>query len=383
MNICIVTETYPPEINGVAKTLHTIAKDLRYLGHKITIVRPHQKGQPKEALNAEETIVPSLPIPGYKGLHFGLPCRARLRKIWRQARPDIIYVATEGPLGLSAINVATKMKIAVTSGFHTNFHKYMRHYRLPGMAKLAERFLRKTHNQTLRTFAPTEEVIQQLNLMGVKNTRLLSRGVDTDLFHPKHRDEELRKSWGVDSDEQCVALFVSRIAAEKNIPLAIKAFQTIQRLRPNAKCLFVGDGPERERLQKKYPNMLFVGMQTGEKLSKYYASGDLFVFPSLTETFGNVITEAMASGLIPLAFDYAAPKQLIKQGVNGFLADYDNEASFLEQIECVLNQQANWQQIKLSARETTEALSWRDIVSEFAKELAIAFEENLNYTSSK
>ena len=194
-----------------------------------------------------------MPIPGYKGLHFGLPCRARLRNIWKKARPDIVYVATEGPLGLSAINVASKMQIAVTSGFHTNFHKYMRHYRLPGMAKLAERFLRKTHNQTLRTFAPTKEVIQQLNNMGVHNTRLLSRGVDTQVFNPKKRDAKLRQSWGAQSDEDCVALFVSRIAAEKNIPLAIQGFEKIQTIRPNAKCVFVGDGPERERLQKKIP----------------------------------------------------------------------------------------------------------------------------------
>lgn len=378
MNICIVTETYPPEINGVAKTLHTIAKDLRNLGHKITIVRPHQKGQPRESSDTEETIVPSLPIPGYKGLHFGLPCRARLRKIWKASRPDIIYVATEGPLGLSAINVASKMGIAVTSGFHTNFHKYMRHYRLPGMAKLAERFLRKTHNQTLRTFAPTEEVIQQLSHMGVKNTRLLSRGVDTDMFNPKYRDKELRKSWGVDSDEQYVALFVSRIAAEKNIPLAIRAFKTILSIRPNTKCVLVGDGPERERLQKKYPDFLFVGMQTGETLSKYYASGDLFIFPSLTETFGNVVTEAMASGLLPLAFDYAAPKQFIEHEQNGFLAQYDNEADFLAQIQNLFDQEAHWPKIRKSARQTSEALSWHEIVSEFAKELAIAFEEKQN-----
>jgi glycosyltransferase involved in cell wall biosynthesis len=376
MNICIVTETYPPEINGVAKTLHTIAKGLKELGHKITIIRPHQKGQPKQSNDTEETIVPSLPIPGYKGLHFGLPCRARLRSIWKKARPDIIYVATEGPLGLSAINVASKMQIAVTSGFHTNFHKYMRHYRLPGMAKLAERFLRKTHNQTLRTFAPTKEVIQQLNSMGVHNTRLLSRGVDTQVFNPKKRDAKLRQSWGAQSDEDCVALFVSRIAAEKNIPLAIQGFEKIQTIKPNAKCVFVGDGPERERLQKKYPSFQFAGMQTGEALSKYYASGDLFIFPSLTETFGNVVTEAMASGLIPIAFDYAAPKQFIQQGANGFLANYEDEEDFLKQINRAFELEHLWPEIRLSARQTSEALNWNTIITQFAEELKIAFEEN-------
>ena len=383
MNICIVTETYPPEINGVAKTLQRISSDLRSLGHSLTIVRPHQKGQPKESLDNEETIVPSLPIPGYRGLHFGLPCRARLRKTWRQSRPDIVYVATEGPLGLSAISVALKMRIAVTSGFHTNFHKYMRHYRLPGIAKLTERFLRRTHNQTLRTFAPTEEVIKQLNTMGVLNTRLLGRGVDTQVFNPEKRDPALRGTWGIYSGNQCVAIFVSRIAAEKNIPLVIKAFNHILSQRPDAACIFVGDGPERERLQKKYPKFKFVGMQTGKMLSKYYASADLFIFPSLTETFGNVVTEAMASGLVPIAFDYAAPKELIQSGHNGYIAEYDKADDFLKQIDRALKQQQDWPTIRKHARATTENLGWANIVSKFAQELELALTEHQNYGSSK
>ncbi len=383
MNICIVTETYPPEINGVAKTLQRISQDLRALGHSLTIVRPHQKGQPKESLDNKETIVPSLPIPGYRGLHFGLPCRARLRKTWRHLRPDIVYVATEGPLGLSAISVALKMRIAVTSGFHTNFHKYMRHYRLPGIAKLTERFLRRTHNQTLRTFAPTEEVIAQLNIMGLKNTRLLGRGVDTQVFNPEKRDPELRRTWGIDSDDQCAAIFVSRIAAEKNIPLAIKAFNQILDQRPDASCIFVGDGPERERLQKKYPRFHFVGMQTGTMLSKFYASGDLFIFPSLTETFGNVVTEAMASGLVPIAFNYAAPKQIIQDGHNGFVAEYDKPADFLKQVDRALEKQQDWPTFRKHARKTTESLSWPKVVSEFAHELELALAEHQNYGSSK
>ena len=143
MKICLVTETFPPEINGVAKTLHRISHDLKVLGHSVTIVRPRQSGEAKVSRTPDIIIVPSLPIPVYQGLHFGLPCRTLLKKFWGNSKPDIVYVATEGPLGVSAINLARKMKIAVTSGFHTNFHKYMRHYRLPLMSKLTEYFLKK------------------------------------------------------------------------------------------------------------------------------------------------------------------------------------------------------------------------------------------------
>jgi glycosyltransferase involved in cell wall biosynthesis len=383
MKICLVTETYPPEINGVAKTLHQISHDLKILGHSVTIVRPHQCGEAKVSKIPYITIVPSLPIPIYRGLHFGLPCRARLKKMWADNKPDIIYVATEGPLGVSAINLARKMKIAVTSGFHTNFHKYMQHYRLPIMSKLTEYFLKKTHNKTLRTFAPTEDVIQQLRKMGVKNTHLLGRGVDTELFHPSKRDHALRESWGIRSDDQYAAIFVSRIAAEKNIPLAINAFKRIKADNPNASCIFVGDGPEKHRLEKKYPEYKFVGTKTGELLAKYYASGDLFIFPSLTETFGNVVSEAMASSLIPIAFNYAAPKALIKHESNGYLADFNDSDSFMKTLELALSQKHEWEKMRMKARQTAEELNWQNIVENFAEELHKAYYEHRTYESSK
>lgn len=383
MKICIVTDTYPPEINGVAKTLFQISQDLKALGHFVTIIRPNQKGEVSLSSSPHLTIVPSLPIPLYRGLRFGLPCQRLLKKMWTTEKPDIIYVATEGLLAISAINVARKMKIAITSGFHTNFHKYMHHYRLPIMAKLTEYFLKKTHNKTLRTFAPTEDVIQQLNQMGVNNTRLLSRGVDTELYNPGKRNHTLRKSWGITSDDQCVALFVSRIAAEKNIPLAIQAFKKIKAANPDTACIFVGDGPEKYRLQNKYPEFAFVGMQTGEKLSEYYASGDLFIFPSLTETFGNVIPEAMASSLIPIAFNYAAPKALIENNVNGYLADYNDSDSFLKTIDHALDKKNEWSKIRKNARQTAENLNWKNIVKGFAGELNQAYQEHRTYESDR
>ena len=383
MKICLVTETFPPEINGVSKTLHRISQDLKVLGHSVTIVRPHQSGEAKVSQTPDIAIVPSLPIPVYQGLHFGLPCRSLLKKFWANSKPDIVYVATEGPLGVTAINLARKMKIAVTSGFHTNFHKYMRHYSLPLMSKLTEYFLKKTHNKTLRTFAPTEDVIKQLNQMGVKNTHLLSRGVDTELFHPKKRDHALRASWGVTSESQYVAIFVSRIAAEKNIPLAINAFKKIKADNPGASCIFVGDGPERYRLERKYPDFRFVGTQTGDSLAKYYASGDLFIFPSLTETFGNVIPEAMASSLIPIAFNYAAPKALIQNKVNGYLADYDDSDSYIKTVEYALSKKNKWSEIRNKARQTTEQLNWINIVENFVQELHKAHIEYTTYESSQ
>jgi len=374
MKLCIVTETYPPEVNGVAMTLHRISGELRKQGHSVTIVRPRQSSEAQNAHYADEAIVPGLPLPGYDGLRFGLPCRRKLRKLWANETPDIIYAATEGPLGQSSIKAAADLGIPIVSGFHTNFHEYMKHYKLPILEKMVRGFLRKTHNKTRRTFAPSQDVIQRLEAMGIEGTRLLGRGVDTALFNPAKRDAALRQRWGVE-DEGIVALFVSRLAAEKNIPLSAKAFEQIKQRHPGAACVFVGDGPERAKLEKAHPDYIFAGMQKGEDLARHYASADCFVFPSITETFGNVVTEAMASGLVTLAYDYAAPGRYIEDGVNGFLAPFDDSPAFLQAVDRALEHKANWPAIRAAARAIAEGLGWAGIVKQFAEDLEEARRE--------
>jgi len=369
MNISIVTETYPPEVNGVAMTLHRISCELTRQGHQVGIVRPRQSSESLHASYADTLIVSGLPLPGYQGLRFGLPCRSKLRQHWARQRPDIIYAATEGPLGQSAIRAAEDLQIPIVSGFHTNFHEYMKHYKMPILEKLVQGFLRKTHNRTRRTFAPSEDVIARLHAMGVNDTRLLGRGVDTTLFHPQKRDPALRQRWGVKEDSGIVAIFVSRLAAEKNIPLAARAFEMMQARHANLSCVFVGDGPERAKLEKAHPEFIFTGMQQGEDLARHYASGDLFIFPSVTETFGNVVTEAMASGLVTVAYDYAAPHRYIEDGRNGWLADYDNESEFIAATTRALAHRSTWPAIRAAARATSETLGWEGIVRGFASEL--------------
>lgn len=368
MKLCIVTETYPPEVNGVAMTLHRIGAELRKQGHCVTIVRPRQSSEAQNAHYEDETIVTGLPLPGYDGLRFGLPCRRKLRELWAKNTPDIIYAATEGPLGQSSIKAAADLGIPIVSGFHTNFHEYMKHYKLPILEKMVQGFLRKTHNKTRRTFAPSKDVIEKLEAIGIGGTRLLGRGVDTTLFNPAKRDLALRQRWGVNEDS-IVALFVSRLAAEKNIPLAAKAFEQIKKGHSQVACVFVGDGPERAKLEKAHPDYIFAGMQKDEDLARHYASADIFVFPSVTETFGNVVTEAMASGLVTLAYDYAAPGRYIRDGENGFLAPFDDNDAFLAATDRAIDQQADWPAIRAVARKTAEGLGWAGIVEQFAKDL--------------
>ncbi|MGC6423546.1 MAG: glycosyltransferase family 4 protein [Lentimonas sp.] len=375
MKICIVTETYPPEVNGVAMTLHRISNELRKQGHSVTIVRPRQSSEAQNALYENETIVTGLPLPGYDGLRFGLPCRRRLKKLWAKQTPDMIYAGTEGPLGQSAIRAAEDLGIPIVSGFHTNFHEYMKHYKLPVLEKMVRGFLRKTHNRTLRTFAPSMDVIEKLEVMGIAGTRLLGRGVDTELFNPQKRDTDLRQRWGITDETGIVAIFVSRLAAEKNIPLAAEAFERVKQQYEKVACVFVGDGPERAKLEKSHPDYIFAGMQKGEDLAKHYASADLFVFPSITETFGNVVTEAMASGLVTLAYNYAAPRRYIEHGTSGYLAAYNDSSEFKGALDQALAEREKWPVIRDTARKTAEGLGWSGIVSQFARDLEEAINE--------
>ena len=207
--------------------------------------------------------------------------------------------------------------------------------------------------------------------MGFKNTSVLSRGVDTELFSPDRRDEQLRAEWGAAPEDRVVA-YVGRVASEKNIDLAVKAFRRSQTDSRKSIMVIVGDGPERLRLQTKYPDIVFAGMRKGEDLARHYASGDIFLFPSITETFGNVVTEALSSGLAVVTYDYAAGRELIESGVDGLLATFDQPDQFIESARVAMGLDAEaLSTLRMQARETAMAVSWDRVIQEFKQSLEI------------
>ncbi|MEZ5300007.1 MAG: glycosyltransferase family 1 protein [Verrucomicrobiales bacterium] len=327
MRIAIVSDTLPPDINGVAMTLGRLCRGLAGRGHRVQIVRPRPAagaaGFDSRDLGAESEIqIASASVPLYPEMRFGFPCGFSLDRSWSACRPDAVYVATESPMGISAIRACRRLAIRAVSGFHTNFHSYLASYHLPFLESLADRYLRRLHNRTACTLAPSRDVARDLAGRGYENVALLQRGVDTALFDPRRRDMSLRAAWRA-AEGDPVALYVGRIAAEKNLALAFEAAR--QR---GLRMVAVGDGPERAALAREFPEVIFAGSQRGEDLARHYASADLFLFPSLSETFGNVVLEAMASGLVAVAFDYAAPAENIAEGRSGFLARYGSADSF-------------------------------------------------------
>ncbi|MEP6897292.1 MAG: glycosyltransferase family 1 protein [Rhodanobacter sp.] len=328
MRIGIVSETYPPEINGVALTVHSLAAGLAARGHSIDLIRPRQSQQHSNESGIDVLDMRGGALPRYPGLRFGLPAGRTLRQHWLQRRPDAIYVATEGPLGWSAIRAARRMGIPVSSGFHTRFDSYADHYGIGWLTPVVRGYLRRFHQRAAATLVPTEALADELHDMGVCNARLLRRAVDTQLFHPCRRDDTLRTSWGVDATTP-VALYVGRIAAEKNLELAVQAFREVQKQVPNARYVWVGDGPLRATIEAANPDFIFAGVQRGDALARYFASADLFPFPSLSETFGNVILEALASGLPVIAYREGAAREHLDSGINGYCVESGNAAEFI------------------------------------------------------
>jgi len=363
-HICFVTETYPPEINGVASTLARLTRGLAARGHIVSMIRPYQRDVDSIATDPSVTLVRGLPLPGYNRLQFGLPAGGVLKRLWTEQRPDVVYVATEGPLGWSAVRTARRLNIAALSGFHTNYHSYSRHYRLGCLESLVLRYLRRLHNGTCGTMVPSIDLRNRLQALGFKNVTFLGRGVDSSLYAPERRCTELRRSWGL-SDRGLAVLYVGRIAPEKNLPVAVEAYRAMCQVNNAIKFILVGDGPLRTSLQKKHPNLIFCGMKAGEALARHYASGDIFLFPSETETFGNVTLEAMASGLAVVAYNYAAAKLHISHGETGLLVPCGDSKAFVNSAARLVGE-ARWlYKLRTQARNYAAALNWSHVIETF------------------
>ncbi|MFI5356248.1 MAG: glycosyltransferase family 4 protein [Opitutales bacterium] len=369
MNLAIVSETFPPEVNGVAMTFGIIARELGRRGHQVTVYRPHRSDlKPLPDPDFREVPMPGLPIPGYPLLRLGLPARGNLLRRWRRERPDLVHVVTEGPLGATAVSAARHLRLPVTSSFHTNFHAYTRNYGFGPLHRAVLGWLRRVHNRTLRTFAPTDELCAELTSLGFRDLALLSRGVDTACFAPERRSAGLRASWGA-GPEDPVVLHVGRMAPEKNYSLLFQIYAAMRQANPRLRLVLAGDGPLRDTLIREHPECVFAGFFSREEIGRYYASADIYVHASLTETFGNVLTEAMSSGLAVAGFDYAAARQFIRHGENGLLAPCDEPAALqAAAVELALNPGLRTR-LRLAARAALERQTWAHVIGRFESDL--------------
>jgi glycosyltransferase involved in cell wall biosynthesis len=365
LRIAVVTETWPPEVNGVAVTLAKLVQGLSHRNHDVQLIRPRQTktdGQLNDT-NLEEVLMRGMPIPRYPELKLGLPSKKTLVKTWTLRRPDVVHIATEGPLGWSALQAAKVLKLPVTSDFRTNFQSYSKHYGVGWLRKPIVAYLRKFHNSTACTMVPTNELKRTLSENGFVNLKVVSRGVDTKLFNVGRRSTQLRHSWGA-NDHTKVLISVGRMAPEKNLEQVLRTYESLRLIDTQLKLVMVGDGPLREQFQQRHPNIIFPGMLSQTELAAYYASSDLFVFPSQTETFGNVTLEALASGIPVLAFDCAAARDWVQHGINGWLVPENNSDGFVDQAVAIFKTPNLLEQVTYSTRQQVVHLDWDQIAEQ-------------------
>ena len=272
MRVLVVTDAWHPQVNGVVRSLEQLEAEARRIGEEIVFITPEQ--------------FRTVPMPGYAEIRLSLARPRLLNDLIDAAKPDAVHLATEGPLGLLARRACRKRNLSFTTCYHTRYPQYLR-ARLPVPEPLTYALLRKFHNSGDGTMVATEALGNELRAKGFNRLMLWSRGVDTDLFKPREGS--------VFDLPRPIYLCVARLAVEKNL----EAFLALDL---EGSKVIVGDGPDRARLQAAYPDAHFLGPQFGEDLACLYASADVFVFPSRTETFGLVLLEALASGLPIAAF---------------------------------------------------------------------------------
>ncbi|GAC1463322.1 MAG: glycosyltransferase family 1 protein [Isosphaeraceae bacterium] len=369
MRVTVVTETYYPQVNGVSRTLSELVDYLKNCGDQVQIIHPDYG----TATHDKDTyLVRAISVPFYKELYLPVPPFAKVHRAMDHFRPEIVHLATEASLGLSVLNHTERRGIATVSSFHTNFDQYSAHYRLGFLSGLIWRYLRWFHNRTLQTYVPSSTTINDLQGRNFERLVHWPRGVDSTHFRPDRPGRErVRKSLGFGPDET-VIVYVSRIAAEKNIAYLGDALSLVASTFPGVRLLFVGDGPAKSDLECRMgPSATFVGYRSGEDLADHYAAADLFAFASTTETFGNVILEAMASGLPVVALRAGGVGNIVRSGECGILVEPTAEPLvFARALTALIEDPFLRKKMSLAARLYAQSQSWEEIMRDLREHYA-------------
>lgn len=372
MRIAYVTESYPPEPNGVATTACRTVAALRECGHEVRVVRPRQPGlddRPQAVAPSADQLTRGLPMPGQRPSRVGLATPGQLQHAWREFKPNLVHLATPGPLGLAAAIAGRRNGAAVTADLRAGL----------GPAR-AGGYLRWLHGHAHRSFVATPELRDEFARQGYGRLAVVGRGVDADFYTPELRRPELRAAWGAGEPRQVVMLYVGRLTPAKQPELALQAFRAVARVRPGTRMVVIGDGPSRRQLEAAYPDANFLGVRTGVELAACYASADVFLYPSLDDSFGSVVLEALASGLVVVAHDSAASARAhLHHGVDALLCPAAEGAhGYAQRATRAALLSIEPSPMRYAARATALSLPWAPALRRFIDQVdEVAFEVHL------
>ena len=334
MRVAYFTESLFPHVDGVSRTLAQLFNTLLARGIDFRVYSPFVPG-PEHPWADRVRRVPYFNFPLHPDYRVTLPFGHDALKDVEAFRPDLVHVVSPTLMAVKAQKWAVRRDIPVVSSYHTHFVSYGRFYRMGWLEGFGWWMNRRFYNRCDRVYPPSYSIIRELAEHGITNTEIWSRGIDLNRFSPRFRDPELRRLASAD-DETPLLLFVSRLVKEKDLADLV-AMQRILRERGSRhRLVLVGDGPMRAELEESLPDAYFAGHQSGETLARWYASGDVFVFPSTTETFANVVLESEASGVPPVVVDRGGPPDLVEHGVTGFIARANDPTDLADHVERLL-----------------------------------------------
>lgn len=356
LRVGLVTETYAPQINGVARTLERLVHYLLNQGDQVVLFVPAMDAAAEGGEQLTRYAFRGFALPLYPEVKIVPLSTRRMRRLLRQEQLQLLHVATEGPLGRAALGAARSLQLPVVSSYHTNFAEYLGSYGCGAMKSLGWRYLRWFHNRTLATLCPTPSIKRLLCQQGFQRVQVWPRGVDSQFFQPRPRARA-----GTEKQPVFTFIYVGRLAAEKNLGMLIEAFNSLPR-HPEVRLLMVGDGPLRSQLTHQADQRVsFAGYLEGQQLAQAYAQGDAFVFPSLTDTFGNVLLESMATAVPPIAFAVPGPQDVVVHGRTGWLVPRISSEALQEAMALLVSQPQLRQTLAQRGRDYAVTQQWQTI----------------------
>ncbi|MCI0483463.1 MAG: glycosyltransferase family 1 protein [candidate division NC10 bacterium] len=358
MRIAHVCAMMRPGTDGVTRVLYKIfdgapSRSCQVMGIGAAVPRPGETSIPMAH-------VPSVPLPLQVSYRLALPGSVFFARALKGFKPDLIHLHSPCTLGFAALRFAERHRLPVVATYHTHYPAYLPYYCVDWSSRLVWRLYRSLYNRVDRTLVPTEPVLQELAGQGLRNLECLPHGVDHGLFHPRYRSEAWRQMLG--ATKKSVLLFVSRLVWEKDLAVLARMFELLKSRRTDFVMVVVGEGQAGPRLASMMPGAVFIGCQTGRALSECYASSDIFVFPSTTETFGNVTVEAMASGLACVAAAKGGAAGLIKDEVSGLLVPPGSPEDMAARVAQLLDDPDRRRVLGEGAVRRAQQFQWQDVL---------------------
>jgi phosphatidylinositol alpha 1,6-mannosyltransferase len=356
MRLALFTDTFVPQMNGVALTLGRLTNYLHRRGVEHLVFMPKCPAD----VTYPDPVRPitSIPFFLYPECRIALPNVLGLRAELDRFRPHLLHLATPFNIGLCGLHYARKHRISHIASYHTHFDRYLEYYRMKQAVPLYWAYMKWFHQSCDATFAPSHDTIDTLHSQGFSRMLLWSRGVDCELYTPEKENNKVRERYAITAP--LLLLYVGRIAPEKDIDTLSAIMRTLpDSLKARVHWLIVGDGPMLPELREQAPdNVTFAGYKQGEELAQLYASADIFVFPSSTETFGNVALEAMASGLPVIAADSGGVREMVLHGRTGALCSPRHPESFVREICTLVDDPERLASFSIEARKFALGRSW-------------------------